>query len=73
MFVTITVKAEAESQDELAHTLGDTFQNLQIHFNELQKEGVFGPPEQVALRYLVIGNEWRGSAQKPEHGTPDVE
>jgi hypothetical protein len=73
MFVTITVKAEAESQNELANTLGDTFQNLRTHFDALKKEGVFGPPEQVDVRYLVAGREWREPAQEQAHGVPDVE
>jgi hypothetical protein len=59
MFVTITVKAEAESKGELIDTFGQQVNVLRKHFNELQKEGIFGPPDQCEVRYLVIGGQWR--------------
>lgn len=71
MFTTVTVKMEAESKGELVDSFGTQVQTCREHFDSLKKEGVFGPPETVEMRYLVIGASVREPVQ--EHGTPDVE
>ena len=52
MFVTITVKLEAEP-DDLTFFTGYV-KNAQTHFESLKKEGVFGPEDKITLRYLVL-------------------
>ena len=52
MFVTITVKLEAEP-DDLAYFPGYVA-NAQKHFEQLKQEGVFGSEKNIILRYLVV-------------------
>lgn len=60
MYVTITVKAEAESEQELVEHLGDHVAVLRQHFDQLREEDAFGPKAHIApVRYLVIGGSWR--------------
>lgn len=73
MYLTVTIKAEATSHDELIDDFGGRVANLRQHCEELKKEGVFGPPDKCELRYLIIGGGWRESERvAQEHGTPDV-
>lgn len=74
MFITVTVKAEAQSRLELIDEFAGKFQALKQHFEQLQKEGVFGPPELNELRFLVIGGGFKPEQQQEQvSGTPDVE
>lgn len=83
MFTTITVKLAAESKDELSVFSGGV-ESAQEHFNMLRNEGIFGPPEQCEVRYLVEGEvrvkqnpknntvpDLPDGADAPEHGQPD--
>lgn len=79
MYCTVTIKMQAQSKGELIDTFAQQVAIARDHFEGLKKEGVFGKPENVELRYLVIGGGWRDErveeAQEPEQesGTPDVE
>lgn len=82
MFTTVTVKFQAESQQELATTLPSQFHLGKAHLNRMKDEGMFGPPEQVEMRYLLIGAAWREnppevvevvSEEAQQHGVPDLE
>ena len=75
MFATVTVKMQAQSKGELIDTFAQQVGIAREHFESLKKEGVFGKPENVELRYLVVGGGWREEPAEPqrEHGTPDVE
>lgn len=74
MLTTVTIKLEAESKGELIDNFGGYVSAAKQHFNELLKEGVFGPAEKCALRFLIIGGRV-GDESKLDHvrGTPDVE
>lgn len=74
MHVTVTVKAQAESADELQHYLGAQVAVLKEHFDALHTEGVFGDPAKCEVRYLVIGGGFiePGQAERVS-GTPSVE
>lgn len=54
MLTVVTVKLQAENQNELDNINGDLI-IAKEHFELLLKEGVFGPPEQCELRFLVEG------------------
>lgn len=59
MHLAITVKMIPESQEELQEHLPAQVEEVKNHFNELAKEGVLGPPNQVEVRYLISANEWQ--------------
>ena len=76
MFVTVTITAQAQSKDELINTFAAHFDALKQHCQELHKEGVFGDPAEVELRFVVRGGvrvEKEPPAEIRERGTPDVE
>lgn len=79
MYCTVTIKMQAQSKGELIDTFGQQVAIARDHFEGLKREGVFGKPENVELRYLVIGGGWREEpaeiAVEPqqERGTPEVE
>jgi hypothetical protein len=74
MHVTITVKAQAESKGELIDTFAAQVNNLRQHFDSLKQEGIFGPPDQCDLRYLVIGGGFREPIEAERTtGIPNVE
>jgi hypothetical protein len=64
VFVTVTVKMEAESEPELIEALGPQVVTCRQHFDSLKAEGIFGAPEQCEIRYLVIGGGWRNPTQE---------
>jgi hypothetical protein len=66
MQVTITVKLQAQSKGELIDTFGDSVRKYCKHFDVLKKQGTFGMPDDVELRYLVVGGKW-----KPKEGSSD--
>lgn len=61
MHVTLTVKLQAESKEELIQTFGSSVQHYRKHVEELRKGSVFGPADSVDVRFLVVGSEWRES------------
>ena len=65
MFITITIKAQAESKEEAANTFGGDIKVIRAHFDKLLEQGVFGPPQQVQLRYLISG-ELAQPVQEPD-------
>lgn len=69
MFTTVTVRMEAESKGELVDSMASQVDNCRKHYDALKGEGVFGPPEQVEMRYLIIGSTWRGPVEKPTEPT----
>lgn len=73
MFITVTIKAEAESKGELIDTFGAQVRNLRKHCEALRKEGIFGPEDQCEVRYLIVGGKWREPVEERISGTPDVE
>lgn len=73
MFITVTIKAEAESKDELINSFAAKVASLRQHCDQLKVEGIFGSPDQCAVRYLVIGREFREPETVLERGVPDVE
>jgi hypothetical protein len=64
MFTTVTIRMQAESRAELIDTFASQIKKHRKQFELLRTEGAFGPPENVELRYLVIGSTWRGEAPK---------
>ena len=73
MFVTVTIKAEAESKGELIDTFGAQVRTLRQHMDALREEGLFGPPEQTELRYLVVGGGWRENPAQQKENVPSGE
>lgn len=59
MHTTVTVKLQAESQGELINTFPSLVADTRTHFELMKTEGVFGSPDAVELRYMVIGETWR--------------
>lgn len=59
MIITVTIKLTAESRDELINVFGSNVREFREHCEALRQGAVFGPPEKVELRYLIIGGEWR--------------
>lgn len=49
MRVTITVKMHTDNQQEAAECIS--------HFSQLKAEHVFGPPAEIALRYMLAGGK----------------
>jgi hypothetical protein len=80
VFITITIKMEAESKEELSTQYPSHVQQCRKFFDDLAKQGTFGEPEHSEIRYLIIGERWRTKgaalpevdAPVQEHGTPDV-
>jgi hypothetical protein len=71
VFVTLTVKAAAESHDEQM-MFADLFNNLRAHMVALRTEEAFGNPKQVELRFLVDGGILPTEEERIT-GVPDVE
>lgn len=59
MILTITIRMEAESKGELIDTFGSSVGQVKDHFSALREGNVFGPPNKVELRFLIVGGEWR--------------
>lgn len=55
MFVTVTIRFEAETRQELIDEFGAKIAIAREHFEELRKEGVFGDPALTALRFILHG------------------
>lgn len=77
MFITVTIRMEASSKDELTNVFAGHVKACKKHFEELKKEGVFGEPVDVAMRYLVVGGSYHppevADESVQEHGTPTLE
>jgi len=79
VFITVTIKMEADSRQELIDTFGSHVRQCQAHFEQLREEGAFGLPDKVEMRYLIIGGKWRAPKEqandvsRPDNGTPEVE
>lgn len=73
MFLTLTIKHEADSKGELVETFPSKVAEVRNHFEELRKAGVLGPAEQVEIRHLIIGGQWRGPATPEEITDPNEE
>jgi hypothetical protein len=71
MYATVTIKMEAQSKEELVNTFAMQVGLARDHFEGLKKEGVFGKPENVELRYLVIGGGWREESAEPAGSAPE--
>jgi len=65
MVLTITVKIEAETKQELVEHFGSQVAAVREHFDGMKEQGQFGDPNYVELRYLVIGGKWCGKVQPP--------
>lgn len=65
MYITVTLKMQAESQEELTNVFGSHVKACRAHFDELKANGIFGPADKVDLRYLIIGGSWREEPDVP--------
>lgn len=66
MHVTLTIKIATELPAQVAE--------CKKHFARLRKEGVFGPPNGVDIRYmLIVKEEVAEEAQEKRRGIPEVE
>lgn len=59
MYLTITIKAEADSQAELINHFASNFDLMRGAFEELKEQGILGPPDKVDLRFVIVGGGWR--------------
>ncbi len=78
MQLTITVRMQADSKEELINVFPSNVAIVRKHFDKQLADGLFGPPENVKMRYLVIGGGWAPPAviqesDVQEHGTPETE
>lgn len=57
MKLELTIKVKAESRKELEQ-LGGIYETTRTHIEQLHTEGYFGDPNQVELRWLIVGGRW---------------
>ncbi len=61
MHVTITVKLQAQSKEELSSVFPGMVKKYHRYMESELAKGAFGAPADVELRFLVIGQSWRES------------
>ena len=66
MYITLTIKAEATSKNELLNTFASKFEQTRAQFTEFKKRGIFGPPANVDLRFMAIGGGFREVAPETQ-------
>jgi hypothetical protein len=60
MTVTFTVKLSADNRDELIKDFGGKVEAFRTYLDDVVKQGAFGPPESVQVRYLLVGGRHEG-------------
>jgi len=74
MFVTVTIRMQAEDRAELADGFVEHVEACKEHFETLREGDVFGPRAKVQMRYLVLGGKGMPQQQQVvERGTPSLE
>lgn len=64
MLVTVTIRLNAESEQELTETFPAAVKKYVAATEKLRKKGTFGPAKSVEIRYLVIGGMWKSKDEK---------
>ena len=60
MVLTITVRIEAETKEELHEHLTAQVAAVREHFDGLHESGHLGEPTHVRLHYIVVGGKYCG-------------